>query len=236
MSSNMPDFPQTRDRQPELMDDPQISPKAHKHALSGLARLNRFSFIERTVWNAIVPFADDKPMRVLDIASGSGDLVIKLAQRAKRIQKPIEFTACDISEFAARVTTERAQSAGLEITTIQADITKDSIEGSYDIVMCHLFLHHLNEPQIVNLLVKMRSLANKGVIITDLLRTRRGYALAYLASRLLTRSHVVHVDALLSVRAALSGDELRSLAHEAGYEDAIFETIYPERMLLRCPC
>ena len=232
----MPDFPQTRDRQPELMDDPQISPKAHQHALSGLARLNRFSFIERTVWNAIVPFADDKPMRVLDIAAGSGDLVIKLAQRAKKTHKQINFTACDLSPFAAAVTAESAQSAGLDIATIQADITRDPIEGSYDIVMCHLFLHHLDEPEIVNLLVKMRSLATKGVLVTDLMRTRRGYALAYLASRLLTTSRVVHVDALLSVRAALSGDELRSLAHEAGYERATFETIYPERMLLRCPC
>jgi len=218
------------------MDDPQISHRAHQHALSGLARLNRFSFIDRTVWNAIVPFADDRPMRVLDIAAGSGDLVIKLAQRARRSKKPIEFTACDISPLAAKVTAERALSAGLEITTIQADITKDSIEGTYDIVMCHLFLHHLDEPQIVNLLVKMRQLATKGVIITDLLRTRRGYTLAYLASRLLTRSRVVHVDALLSVRAALASDELRALAHEAGYEDATFETIFPERMLLRCPC
>lgn len=230
----MRNFSRFRDLQPELMDNPQISTKEHERALDGLARLNRFSIIDRTVWRVIKTYSDTEPLRILDIAAGSGDLLIKLAKRAKQSGTEVKFTACDISGFAVRLTKERAESAGLDIRTIQTDITKEPIEETYDIVMCHLFLHHLDESEIITLLTKMRNSATKAVIITDLMRTKTGYALAYFGSRLLTRSHVVHVDALHSVRAALTPEELHALVLKAAYLNATMKRIWPERMLLRC--
>ncbi|MBL4699421.1 MAG: hypothetical protein JKX70_11375 [Phycisphaerales bacterium] len=78
----------------------------------------------------------------------------------------------------------------------------------------------------------MRESASKAVIITDLRRTRRGYVLAWLASRLLTRSPVVHTDALLSVRGALTTSELHELAISAGYDKPCIRTVWPQRILL----
>jgi hypothetical protein len=54
------------------------------------------------------------------------------------------------------------------------------------------------------------------VIVSDLDRSRLGLLLAWLGTRLLTRSPVVHVDSLRSVRAAFTRDEAAALATRAG--------------------
>ena len=78
---------------PELMDDPGIDPREHRRALDGLARLNRVSMIERPIWREIRALHTGAPMRVLDIAAGSGDLVVALARRAARRELPIRSRA-----------------------------------------------------------------------------------------------------------------------------------------------
>ncbi len=108
----------------------------------------------------------------------------------------------------------------------------DGLPGRYDIVCCSLFVHHLEEPQAVALLTAMRESAEKLVVVSDLLRTRLGYALCWIGTRLLTRSPVVHTDGLLSVRAALSLDEARGLAAKAGLQNARFERQWPQRFLM----
>lgn len=223
-----------RDRQPELMDDASIDPIAHQQALSGLARLNAASGIVRTVEREIRRRFDDEPLSILDVASGSGDLAVKLALRARSRNARHLFATCDISKTACRATEDRAKAAGVSISAAPIDVLTQPLPSGHDIVMCHLFLHHLDAPDIVRLLENMRAAATKGVLITDLARTRLGYLLARLASRTLTRSPVVHTDALLSVRGALTVDELRSLAIEAGYSNTRIRTVWPERMLLWC--
>ncbi len=228
---------QQRDRHPELMDCPDIAPADHARALCGLSRLNRASGIERTVFRALKPLLRDEPVRVLDIAAGSGDLVTGLARRMSSAGTPVLFTACDISAFACQQIKDRASglpgSNGSRIEVTQCDVVNDPLPQGHDIVMCHLFLHHLDEEEIVRLLRAMRESARKAVIITDLRRSRRGYLLAWLASRLLTRSRVVHTDALLSVRAALTPHEIRHLAISAGYNAPCIRRIWPQRILLK---
>jgi 2-polyprenyl-3-methyl-5-hydroxy-6-metoxy-1,4-benzoquinol methylase len=217
------------------MDDPAIDPGEHERALRGLARLNRLSGIDRTVWRELRRIAGGRPLRVLDIAAGSGDLAISLARRAGRTDVPFEFSACDLSELAVERTRHRAADAGAEVGAFRLDALRDQLPEDHDVVMCHLFLHHLDGPDIADLLARMHAAARRAVLITDLERTRVAYALAFLASRLVTRSPVVRTDALLSVRAALTPGELRSLAHEAGFTSPRIRRVIPARMILTCP-
>lgn len=230
----MPGFLAHRDRRDEVMDDPGLDAAEHARALAGLARLNRLSMIAPKVWRALKPLAARGPLRVLDVAAGSGDLVVNLARRARRDNIDMCFGACDISDFACGQITNRAAAEGLEIDVYRLDALRDPLPGGYGVVMCHLFLHHLDGPDAAGLLGRMRSAAGRGVFATDLVRSVRGYGLALIASRIATRSRVVHTDALLSVRAAFTPAELADLAERAGLLGARIRTVWPQRMVLTC--
>ena len=74
-----------RRRRPELMDQPDLDAGEHARALSGLGRINRLSRSDVIFWPAIARWPalpKAAPVRVLDLASGGGDVPIALAIRA----------------------------------------------------------------------------------------------------------------------------------------------------------
>ncbi len=215
------------------MDDPEIEPGVHNAALRGLARLNRASGIVRTVSRELGRIAGRDRIRVLDVAAGSGDLVVALARHARRADLPWTFAACDISPTACVAIRERAEAAGVGVDVRQVDALAEPLPPGHDVVMCHLFLHHLSENEIAKVLSRMRAAASRSILVTDLKRSRAGYALAFAASRLLTRSPIVHTDALRSVEGALTTVELSACARQAGFPDPRIRTAWPERMILR---
>jgi 2-polyprenyl-3-methyl-5-hydroxy-6-metoxy-1,4-benzoquinol methylase len=223
------------------MDDPALSPERHAAALRGLARLNLASGAARILWPAIVREAHatgSRPVRVLDLATGSGDLPISLVRRARRAGVGLSIHGCDVSPVAVASATARAERAGWGGEGEQStrfyvlDVLNDIVPDGYDIIMCSLFMHHLSDEQVVSLLYKMRCAARMLVLVSDLERRRDGLLLAWSASRLLTRSDVVHTDAMLSVRAAFSIDEFAVLASNAGLDGARLERRWPCRFLL----
>ena len=78
----------------------------------------------------------------------------------------------------------------------------------------------------------MRGAAEVAVGVSDLDRTRAGLLLAWLGSRVLSRSPVVHFDALVSVRGAYRADEALALAARAGLAGATIGGAWPERWRL----
>lgn len=224
----------TRDRRPEVMDDPAIGEVEHRAALRGLGRLNRVSGIAGPVWRVLRGVAREagRPIRVMDVACGGGDLLAAIGRRAAREDVSMALSGCDISATALGAAGRGVAAAGVEAEFFRVDVLADGIPGAFDVVMCHLFLHHLDDADIERLLGRMWSGADRMVLATDLVRDRRGYALAWAASRALTRSAVVHTDALLSVRAALRPEELRGCAGRARLERVEVREFWPRRMML----
>jgi hypothetical protein len=93
-------------------------------------------------------------------------------------------------------------------------------------------LHHLCDQEAVGLLRAMSTSARRLVMIQDLIRSRAGYLLAYLATRILTGSRIVHVDGVRSVRASFTLEEVRSLVNRAGLHRAAVKRCWPERFSL----
>lgn len=218
------------------MDDPALPGPQHRAALAGLARLNRVARADRLAWPALRRVAASaacrgRAVRVVDVACGSGDAVVRLAARARRAGVAVEWSACDFSGFALEEAARAARAAGVPLRTERVDVLAGALPGSHDLVTCSLFLHHLDRPEAVRALHAMRCAAASGAIV-DLDRTRAGLALAWVASRALSRSPVVHFDALASVRAAWSPDEALAMAREAGIPDARVRRAWPERWVL----
>ena len=216
------------------MDDPAIAPDEHRLALRGLARLNRWSFAAGPIWRAMLPMITGAtgPVRVLDVACGSGDVAVAVARLAKASGYELELTGLDLSELALEEASKRARWEGVAFEPLRVDILSEDVPGSFDVVMSSLFIHHLPTYEAPLVLERMRKAAHRGVVISDLARTRAGLALAIVGARTLTRSRIVHVDSARSVRAALSLAEFASIASEAGMANADIRPIWPQRLLL----
>lgn len=225
-----------RDRQPEVMDQPGLDPKEHAKALSGLRRINTISRCSAGLFRAIESLAirqPTTPLRVLELACGGGDTAIDLALMAKRKGLALEIHACDLNPEAVEISRSNAMKREAAITFFTADaLVKPTDHNTFDVVYCTLFAHHLDEVDVVHLLEAMALRSRKLVLVDDLIRSRLGFALAWIGTRLLSRSWVVHTDGPLSVRGALQPDEMMSIAKQAGLKNAQIKRSWPERYLL----
>jgi len=223
--------PMQRVRVPELMDEPNLAPDAHRRALAGLARINALTRSANLLWPTIRDLANGK-LKVLDIATGSGDIPLQLWRRAKRCPLPLAVSGCDISLTAIETARAKASAASADIDYFLHDVLRDPLPTDYDVVTCSLFLHHLDPPDVVEILRKMMLAAKTMVIVTDLVRSRTSFSLVWIASHLLSRSPIVRFDGPVSVRAAYTIRELQQMAEDAGMTGAIVENCFPCRMRL----
>jgi SAM-dependent methyltransferase len=223
-----------RFRVAEVMDRPDLEPHLHRRALHGLATLNFLSRSVGILWPRIFRFARrlGRPVRILDLATGGGDIPLKLWQRAEKTGVQVDILGIDISPIALEVAQDRTERARAVLRFAQVDVLHDDLPSDHDIVICSLFLHHLDEYDAIPLLGRMAAAARHLVLVNDLVRSRGGLIVVSAASRLFTRSPVVWTDASRSVRAAFTVNELYELACSAGMHDVRLTRHWFCRMLM----
>jgi SAM-dependent methyltransferase len=220
----------TRERIPELMDDPQIDPIEHRRALAALVRVNRWSGSVGVLWPAIRKLASElkRTIRVLDVATGSGDVPAGLLAKAKRAGIALEVAGCDISQTA--ITTAAANCP--EGQFFIHDAIGEPLPTGLDAVTSSLFLHHLSSDNAVTLLSRMKAAAARLVLVNDLSRSRFNFLSVWSACHLLTRSRIVRFDGPASVRSAFTPSEALALAERAGLHGATVRSKFPCRFLM----
>lgn len=229
----MPDLSK-RNRLPEWMDQPDIDPDLHLQALKGLSRLNYFSNSVSLLWKPLHTLALANPdgFSVLDVATGSGDIPLALSKKAKQAGINIKFSVTDKSAFALNLVREKAQQHNLPIQCFETDALDGPPFPIHDVVICSLFLHHLDNDEAITLMKRMAKSARVAILINDLERSWLNWNMVWLASHLLTRSPVVHMDGPRSVAGAFNQLEVLELAKQAGLINVKVETRWPCRYLL----
>jgi 2-polyprenyl-3-methyl-5-hydroxy-6-metoxy-1,4-benzoquinol methylase len=224
-----------RIRIPETMDDPGLDPMRHFAALRALARINALSGTWRALSAPIFSFARQtgrKKLRILDLATGGGDVPISLWRYAQQRGLELDILAVDVSPRAIEFARERADACGAAVEFSEVDVLAGELPTGFDVVTCCLFLHHLDESDVVSLLRSMARASDHLVLASDLARSRVGLMLAYFGTWVLTSSEVARVDGARSARAAFSLAEIRTLAAHAGLNDATVRRRWPCRYLL----
>jgi 2-polyprenyl-3-methyl-5-hydroxy-6-metoxy-1,4-benzoquinol methylase len=225
----------------EIMDRPDVEADAHAEALAGLRRINVASKVSAQMAAPIIEMARRRKLArisMLDVACGGGDVPVGVVLAAKQAGIEIELNLLDRSDTALKLAEAAAKNAGIDCRCMQADLLGDWKEtgwkeGSFDVVTCSLFLHHILEStQVVELLSRMKTISRRQVVISDLRRCRMGLAAAWIGSRILSRSYIVHYDAPTSVRAAWTMRELTEFSGKAGMKDVRIQRSFPWRMLL----
>ncbi len=227
-----------RRRQPEIMDQAGLDADEHHRALIALGRINWWSAGVPAIWplvrdhcRRLLKQGDERAVRLLDVATGGGDLPVRLWKKARRAGLRLEVAGCDVSPLAIEHARDRARRQRADVDFFIHDVVAGPLPRGYDIVMSSLFLHHLGESEAVAFLRAMKAAAGL-VLIDDLRRGVLGWALAYVGVRALSRSKVAHVDGPISVEGAFTLDEARALASLADWSDFEARPRWPCRFLL----
>jgi 2-polyprenyl-3-methyl-5-hydroxy-6-metoxy-1,4-benzoquinol methylase len=225
---------QTRVLIPERMDDPLLGPGEHLQALRGLRRINAWTGTASLVWRYLDRTAragDSGSLRVLDIATGMADIPITLLRMSASCGVKLEIDACDFSEQALAIAQRNCAAANASVRLFRHDILRDECAERYDVVMCSQFLHHLSNEEAERVVRRMKSMAARRVIVVDLERSRANWLQVWIATRVLSRSKVVHCDGPQSVRAAFTLAEFRKLVQPVGFTSFELHRKWPCRFV-----
>jgi len=203
----------------EMMDRPQPVSVELENDLKRIRQLNRWFGSHRLVRHFAQRWIKlGGSMRIVDLATGSGDIPRLIVDFARRIGAHVEIDAVD--RQSATLEIARKLSTGYsEIFYREANILGWDPVAPYDIVLCTLALHHFSNEDAVRLLCRCRKLSQKFVLVSDL---RRGFLLkagVYLLTALIFREPMTRYDARLSAERAFSFSEMRALAARAGWQN-----------------
>jgi 2-polyprenyl-3-methyl-5-hydroxy-6-metoxy-1,4-benzoquinol methylase len=203
----------------EMMDRPQPVSAELERDLERLRQLNRWFGSHRLVLNFMRRWI--KPhtrTRIVDLATGSGDIPRLIANYARGIRAQVEIDALD--RQSATLEIARKLSSGYpEICYREADIPEWNSVKTYDIALCTLALHHFSDEDAASVLRRCRQLSRRFVLVSDL---RRGFLLrtgVHLLTAFIFREPMTRFDAHLSAERAFSFAEMRQLAVQAGWQD-----------------
>jgi len=205
--------------EPELMDRPQPVSSELEKDLRNIRQLNRFFGSHRLVLHFLRRWI--KPgdhVRIVDLATGSGDIPRLIVDRTRKIGAKVEIAALD--QQSATIEIARKLSADYpEISFVEANILEWQPAGPYDIVLCSLALHHFSDEDAMRLLRRCGDLSRKFVLVSDLRRGLLATIGVYLLTALIFREPMTRYDGRVSAARAFSFAELDDLAGRASWQN-----------------
>ncbi len=219
----------------ERMDADDAPFPAFEQCLRHLAAINRASGAYRPTlaWLDRLP-RRDAPLHVLDVGSGHGDMLRRVAAWGRRRGVALRLTGLDANPWSARAAAEAtAEADGIVYRTGDAFAWDEPV----DAVISSLFAHHLNDAALTRFLRRMGEVARVGWFVNDLHRHPVAFHAVRLAAAALPVSPMVRHDAPLSVARAFTPAEWRAALAAAGVEGAEVRWWFPFRLCvgwLRC--
>jgi hypothetical protein len=203
----------------EMMDRDQPSSGELERDLRHLRQLNRWFGSYRLVLGFIRSWIrSGDSLRVVDLATGSGDIPRLIVDHARQTGAKIHIDALD--RQPATLQFARGLSANYpEISYQEANILEWKSVELYDITLCTLALHHFSNQDAVRLLRRCCQLSKRFVLVSDLRRAFSLVAGVYVLTTLIFREPMTRFDARLSAIRAFSFPEMHDLALRAGWEN-----------------
>jgi hypothetical protein len=206
---------ETRVLEPEWLDE---LPAGDVRALRSRADLRRVNFImgnARQLAGALAPMLPPHQMRIADLGTGDGCLMLGVARRLRR--PDVRLTLVDRAPVVHGVTLEAFKQLAWRATIESSDVLAFLAQPGpdFDAIVVNLFLHHFDDARLERLL----ALAAARTRVFAACEPRRSQ-LALVGSRLLWAlgcNDVTRHDAVVSVRAGFRGDELSRLWPRKGW-------------------
>jgi len=203
----------------EMMDRDQPVSAELERDLKRIRQLNRWFGSYRLVLSFVRDWIKpaDK-LRIVDLATGSGDIPRLIVDYARKINATVEMDALDRQPATLEIA-RRLSADYPEISYREANVLEWNPIEAYDITICTLALHHFSDEDAVRLLGRCRQLSKRFVLVSDLRRSFSLVAGVYLLTALIFREPMTRYDARLSAVRAFSFSEMRDLAVRAGWKN-----------------
>ncbi|WP_375285482.1 methyltransferase domain-containing protein [Sphingomonas sp.] len=218
----------------ELMDAPDLDPATYAAVLRDLAKVNTATLAARPTLAFLdrLP-ATNRPLRVLDVGFGDGDMLRRIARWAARRGRAVALAGVDLnpnSAPAARADTPAALGIDYRI----GDYADLAGEG-WDAVISSLVAHHMTRAQLVAFLRFMDEQARLGWLVNDLHRHGFAYHGYPLLARLAGWHPIVRHDGRLSIARSYRPGEWAPILAEAGVGGRVFRA-FPFRLCVEHLC
>ncbi len=168
---------------------------------------------------------------LLDVASGSADIPIAIARAAQRAGIGLQVTVTDRSPQIVAIARERCAEAPSVSVERQDALALPYPDGSFDLALCTLALHHFAPDDAVALLRSMARVARR-TLVFDVVRSPLAHAGVVALTRLARMDPMTCHDGPVSVRRAYSAAEAQALAESAGLRDVRARVTFPFRLEL----
>lgn len=203
-----------------MVDMPDADPLLLRGELRNLRIINRYLGGLAAVRKSLIPIVmstdPGDTVEILDLATGSGDQPLALARLFRQLGRRVHITAIDNNETVLAEARNHAAGSN-EIQFAHGDINALTYpDRCFDAVICSLAIHHFSRTGAVKLLREMDRLSKIGFIVNDLSRSYFALACAWIYTRSTTTNIMTRTDAIASIYAAFTKDELGSMVDEAG--------------------
>ncbi len=210
-----------RSGQQEWMDNPGVSKELLFHNLRELDILNRLTGGHAISIKGLkkLVLTREKPLHIVDLGCGSGDLLKYMARWAHQKKLKAKFTGVDMNAHAIAYLKEKT--AGYPNIEAAHSGYLDFVQSnkSVDIYHCSLFCHHLTNQQLIELFRLFNSNAALGFIINDLKRSPLAFYSSVIFTRLANATSLAKNDGPVSVLRGFKKNELASLLRSSGIQD-----------------
>jgi SAM-dependent methyltransferase len=220
-----PDFSQRAELE-EQMDGP-CSYEELRDCLRHLAWVNRLTRAHRPVMQWVERVAQaqsgrDRPLRIVDVGCGYGDMLRRIERWAERRGVAVELVGVDVNANSVRAARE-ATPAASRIQWLIGDVYTCEAAAGTDLVTASGMTHHLAEAEIVRLLEWMERTARVGWLVVDLHRKPVPYRVFDVAMRGPWWHRFIRPDGLRSIRRSFLAEDWQRMCSAAGLEAGAVE-------------
>jgi len=221
----------------ELMDEPGQDHDQLAVSLADLRAVNRWLGGTRVALRHLSELIERHPQeryRILDVATGSGDIPLQIAKWAREEDLDVEILATDNHQTTLNLAREQVGPDPSVHAGFADALRLPFHDDEFDVGLISTALHHFNqERDCIRVLRELHRVSRIGFIVNDLARSRTALAGARLLAATVWRRHpVTRHDGPLSVRRSFTPAELRSLAARAGFAKAAVHAHFPFRVAL----
>lgn len=219
----------TRSFEPEILDAPSHDPDELARSLEQVAQVNRWLGGTMAHRRHLAPrVRAGAALRVLDVGTGNGDTMRALGAWARRRGAQWRGVGVELSAQCARIARDRVR------TVVRGDALRlPFADGSFDVVLCTLTLHHFSDGDAAALVREMARVSHGLVLVNDLERSAPNYwGARALAATLWRGNSITRNDGPLSVLRSFTPPELLEVGKRAGLRGARVRRHFPWRIVL----